>query len=90
MSWNIIQNINDTKYEEANILGITPNINEMSYKNINLSVNFELHSQIPLHLLSNRENIIPYRNVNIKVGNPSKTCLFKIQNIKINKLNGFR
>ena len=90
MSWNIIQNINDKKYEEANILGITPNINEMSYKNINLSVNFELHSQIPLHLLSNRENIIPYRNENIKVGNPSKTCLFKVQNIKINKLNGFR
>ena len=90
VSWNIIQNINDTKYEEANILGITPNINEMAYKNINLSVNFELHSQIPLHLLSNRENIIPYRNVNIKVANPSKTCLFKVQNIKINKLNGFR
>jgi len=90
VSWNIIQNINDTKYEEANILGITPNINEMAYKNINLSINFELHSQIPLHLLSNRENIIPYRNVNIKVANPSKTCLFKVQNIKINKLNGFR
>ena len=34
----MIQNINDTKYEEANILGITPNINEMAYKNINLSI----------------------------------------------------
>lgn len=90
ISWNMIQNINDTKYEEANILGITPNINEMAYKNINLSIHFELHSQIPLHLLNNRENIIPYRNVNIKVANPSKTCLFKVQDFKINKLNGFR
>ena len=89
-TWNIIQNINDIKYEETDILGICPNINEFFHKNINLSVNFELHSQIPLHLINNRENIIPYRNKYVKISNPSKTCLFKVKNIKINKLNGFK
>ena len=88
LSWNIMQNINDTKYEEANILGITPNINEFLYKNINLCINIELHGQIPSKSFNNRDNIIPYRNDNIKVSNPAKTCLFKAKTIKINKLNG--
>lgn len=88
-SWNIIQNINDSKYEETDILGLVPNIEEYLYKNINLTINFELHSQIPLQLLDNKENIIPYRNNNVRVLNPSKTCLFEVKNVKINKLNGF-
>ncbi len=89
LSWNIIQNINESKYESTSILGIVPNINEFLYKNISLTLNFELHSQIPLQLLSSNENIIPYRNNNVKVLNPSKTCLFEIKNFKIDNLNGF-
>lgn len=89
LSWNIIQNINESKYESTNILGIVPNIDDFLYKNINLTLNFELHSQIPLQLLSSNENIIPYRNNNVKVLNPSKTCLFEIKNFIIDNLNGF-
>ena len=89
LSWNIIQNINESKYESTNILGIVPNIYEFLYKNISLTLNFELHSQIPLQLLSSNENIIPYRNNNVKVLNPSKTCLFEIKNFKVDNLNGF-
>lgn len=89
LSWNIIQNINDSKYEETSILGIVPNIEEYLYKNINITLNFELHSQIPLQLLENKENIIPYRNNNVNVLNPSKTCLFEIKSVNINKLNGY-
>lgn len=89
LSWNIIQNINEFKYESTNILSIVPNIYEFLYKNVNLTLNFELHSQIPLHLLSSNENIIPYRNSNVKVLNPSKTCLFEIKDFKIDSLNGF-
>ena len=89
LSWNIIQNIHDSKYEDTGLLGIVPNVDEFIYKNINLTLNFELHSQIPLQLLTNKGNIIPYRNNNIQVINPSKTCLFQVKNIKINKLNGF-
>ena len=89
LSWNIIQNIHDSKYEDTGLLGIVPNVDEFIYKNINLTLNFELHSQIPLQLLTNKGNIIPYRNNNIQVINPSKTCLFQVKNVKINKLNGF-
>ena len=89
LSWNIIQNLNDSKYDDIGLLGIVPNVDEYIYKNINLTLNFELHSQIPLQLLTNKGNIIPYRNNNISVINPSKTCLFQVKNIKINKLNGF-
>ena len=90
ISWNIIQNINDNKYEEINILGITSNIDHIDYKKINLDINFELHSQIPIHLLNDRKNIIPYRNNNISSMNPSNTCLYKIKKIKIDELNGFK
>ena len=79
ISWNIIQNINDNKYEEINILGINSNIDHIDYKKINLDINFELHSQIPIHLLNDRKNIIPYRNNNISSMNPSNTCLYKIK-----------
>ena len=89
-TWNIIQNINDSKYDETELLGICPNINELMHTNIDLTINFELHSQIPVQLINNRENIIPYRNKHVKVSNPSKTCLFKIKKIKVNKLNGFK
>lgn len=87
-SWNIIQNINENRYEDSSILAIVPNINEYQYKNINLTVNFELHGQIPINF-TNNDNIYPYQNKNIKVSNPSKTCLYKVKNKKINKLNGF-
>ena len=90
LSWNIIQNLNDNKYEEINILGVTSNIDQINYKNINLDINFELHSQIPIHLLNDRKNIIPYRNNNILSMNPSKTCLYRIPRIKINELNGIK
>ena len=90
LSWNIIQNLNDNKYEEINILGVTSNIDHINYKKINLDINFELHSQIPIHLLNDRKNIIPYRNNNILSMNPSSTCLYRIPKIKINELNGLK
>jgi len=57
--WNIFQSINSENYKLNEILCIVPNKDEYIFKNINLQVNFELHSQI----ISDQ---LPYKNNNIK------------------------
>jgi len=79
--WNIFQSINSSNYKLNEILCIVPNKDDYIYKNINLQVNFELHSQIISEEL-------PYKNNNIKQITPANTCLYQIPNIQISNLNG--
>jgi len=86
ISWNIVQFIKNIK--NMNLLGVVYQKNEIEYKPIDLQLHFELHSQIPNHLIDNKRNLLPYENHVIKVLNPSQTCLTTIKSIKINTLNG--
>jgi hypothetical protein len=79
--WNIFQSINSSNYKLNEILCIVPNKDDYIYKNINLQVNFELHSQIISEEL-------PYKNNNIRQITPANTCLYQIPNIQISNLNG--
>ena len=59
------------------------------YQKINLQINFELHSQVSSNIFKKYDNkILPYKNDKIKYSTPANSCLFKIINIKIDKLNG--
>jgi len=79
--WNIFQSINSSNYKLNEILCIVPNKDDYIYKNINLQVNFELHSQIISEEL-------PYKNNNIRQITPANTCLYQIPFIQISNLNG--
>jgi len=79
--WNIFQSINSCNYKLNEILCIVPNKDDFLYKNINLQVNFELHSQI----ISDE---LPYKNNKLKNITPANTCLYKIPYILISNLNG--
>jgi len=79
--WNIFQSINSCNYKLNEILCIVPNKDDFLYKNINLQVNFELHSQI----ISDQ---LPYKNNKLKNITPANTCLYKIPYILISNLNG--
>jgi hypothetical protein len=89
ISFNFVQLMNANKYEDFRLLGNTIERNNLVNKKISLNLHFELHSQVPYHLLSNRLNLMPYRNENLKVLNPSQTCIVPIKTIKINDLNNF-
>lgn len=89
ISFNCVQFMNANKYEDFRLLGNTIERNTLVNKKISLNLHFELHSQIPYHLLNNRLNLMPYRNENLKVLNPSQTCLLTVETIKIKDLNSF-
>ena len=79
--WNIFQSINSQKYKKDEILCSVPNKTEFIYNKINLQINFEFHSQVI-------PDITPYRNNKIKNKSSAHTCLYKVQNIIIDTLNG--
>ena len=58
-----------------------PNKTEFIYNKINLQINFEFHSQVA-------SDITLYKNNKIKNKSSANTCLYKVQNIIINSLNG--
>jgi hypothetical protein len=87
--WSIFQTIDNTKYQNDELLSIIPDKNDFIYKNIKLQINFELHCQVnykTMELLKN--NILPYRNIKIKNINPSNSCLYKSAVIYVDTLNG--
>ena len=54
-----------------------------------LQINFELHSQISNNVSKKYDNkILPYKNDKIKYSTPANSCLYKVLDIKISKLNG--
>ena len=87
--WNIFQSIDNTKYENDEILSVVPDKMDFIFKNIKLQINFEVHSQINnKHMELFRNNILPYRNIKIKNINPSNTCLYKSTSLQIDTLSG--
>ena len=88
ITWNIVQFLNDSKYEDFHLLGTLLSKNTIKTKKIKLNLHFELHTQIPYHLIKNRTNIMPYIDDNINILNPSQTCVTHIQTIQIETLNG--
>jgi len=88
--WNIFQSIKSDKFEENEILSMIPDRNEFIYNSVNLQINFELHSQIPLNVQKQYSFLIlPYKNDNLKNNSPSNTCIFQVQKLLINNLNGY-
>jgi hypothetical protein len=79
--WNIFQSINSENYQANEILSVIPNKDEFIYKNINLQVNFELHSQI-----INKD--LPYKMIDLKNITPANTCLYEVPYFQIFNLNG--
>jgi len=87
--WNIFQSIDRERYEENELLCITPDKAEFVYKKINLEINFELHSQVSSNIVRKINNkILPYKNERMKTINPSNSCLYKVKKIIVNSLNG--
>ena len=87
--WNIFQSINSNNYELDELLCIVPQKNEFVYRKINLQINVEIHSQVSSNISKNFENkILPYKNDKIKYSTPANSCLYKVLDIKIDKLNG--
>ena len=91
--WNIFQSINSNNYELDELLCAIPQKNDYIYKTIKLQINFELHSQVSFNVSKKIDNkyenqILPYKNHKIKYSTPANSCLYKVLNIKINKLNG--
>jgi hypothetical protein len=87
--WNIFQSINIKNYSNTEILSIIPGKNDFLYKDIKLQINFELHSQISNNIIDQYQHqILPYKNLNIKSLTPANSCLYKVENIKIDTLNG--
>jgi hypothetical protein len=87
--WNIFQSIDKERYEENELLCITPDKAEFIYRKINLEINFEIHSQVSSNIIrKNHNKIIPYRNERIKTINPANSCLYKVKKLTINTLNG--
>jgi hypothetical protein len=85
--WNIFQSINIKNYNNNELLSIVPDKTDFIYKNVELEINFELHSQVSQNIID-KNNILPYKNLNIRNATPANSCLFDILNIKINTLNG--
>lgn len=85
--WNIFQSINIKNYSNNELLSIVPDKSDFIYKNVELEINFELHSQVSQNIID-KYNILPYKNLNIRNATPANSCLFDISNIKINTLNG--
>ena len=102
--WNIFQSINSNNYELDELLCTIPQKNDFIYKKIKLQINFELHSQVSGNIFKKYDNnnnddnndndnnsnnrILPYKNNKIKYSTPANSCLYKVINIKIDKLNG--
>jgi len=87
--WNIFQTIPSNNYESDELLCIVPNKNDFIYKKINIQINFELHSQISKNISKKyNDKILPYKNDKIKYSTPANSCLYKVLDIHINKLNG--
>jgi hypothetical protein len=87
--WNIFQSINSNNYESNEILSIVPQKNIFAYNKIKLQINFELHSQIASNILNKlNDELLPYKKDISKYSTPANTCLYKIININIDKLNG--
>ena len=87
--WNIFQSINIKNYTNNEILSIIPSKNDFLYKGVILQINFELHSQVSNNIIDQYEyQILPYKNLNIKSLTPANSCLYEIENIKIDTLNG--
>ena len=87
--WNIFQTINSKNYESDELLCIVPNKNDFIYKKINIQINFELHSQISKNISKiYNDKILPYKNDKIKYSTPANSCIYKVLNISIDKLNG--
>jgi hypothetical protein len=87
--WNIFQSIDRERYDDNELLCITPDKAEFVYKKINLEINFELHSQLSSNIVrKNNNKILPYKNERIKTINPGNSCLYKVKRFTINTLNG--
>ena len=87
--WNIFQSIDSNNYELDELLCIIPQKNNMCYAKISLNINFELHSQLSSNLFKKYSSkILPYKNSKITYTTPANSCLYKVVNVKINKLNG--
>jgi hypothetical protein len=86
--WNVFQSIKNDNFQENEILSIIPERNEFLYSSVMLQINFELHSQVPLSVQKQFSSILPYKNNSIKNPSPSNTCIFPVQKLIINNLNG--
>ena len=87
--WNIFQSIDQKNYDIDELLCVTTDVSDFVYKKIKLQINIELHSQLSLNIIENYCNdILPYRNENIKNCYASNTCLYKSLVYYVDTLNG--
>jgi hypothetical protein len=86
--WNIFQSIEQSNYNNNEILGIVPFNNDFNHKDIYLRINIELHSQLSGNIEEYKKNkLLPYYNEEYKI-NSSNTCLNTVHSFDINTLNG--
>ena len=86
--WNIFQSIEQSNYNNNEILGIVPFNNDFNHKDIYLKINIELHSQLSGNIEEYKKNkLLPYYNEEYKI-NSSNTCLNTVHSFNINTLNG--